>query len=129
MLDKFRSYLLQKDSFRPNHVPYYMKWVADCYSFLNVPDITRINSDQKRQYLNHLAKSHEDWQVKQADTALRLYDYFLSRDLKTAPPGTSAEGHDWPVIEVKLQEALRLRHKAYSTEKTIFSGFGISGHM
>lgn len=26
-----------------------------------------------------MSKSYEDWQVKQADAALKLYDYFLSR--------------------------------------------------
>ncbi|MEW6214422.1 MAG: hypothetical protein AB1478_04340 [Nitrospirota bacterium] len=73
MLEKFRDYLLSKGTIKSNYVPYYVKWAADCYSFLNVPDTTRINSDQKKQYLSHMAKSHEDWQVKQADTALRLY--------------------------------------------------------
>jgi len=118
MLDKFKGYLVQKGDINPNYVPYYVKWVAGCYSFFNASGITRLNTDQKRQYLSDISKNHEDWQVKQADTALRLYDYFLSHELTAETQGTSEEGRDWTAIKVKFQEALRLRHKAYSTEKT-----------
>jgi len=118
MLDNYNDYLIHKASVKANYVPYYLKWVADCYSFLNVPDTTRINSDQKNQYLSDLAKSCEDWQVKQADTALRLYDYFLSQGVDQSSAGTHALGQDWKALEAKMQEALRLRHMSYSTEKT-----------
>ena len=36
------------------------------------------------QFLSEMAKRHEDWQVKQADTALRLYDYYLSKNVRPA---------------------------------------------
>jgi integrase len=32
--------------------------------------------------LKHLAKNHEDWQVNQAENALRIHDYYLSSDQK-----------------------------------------------
>ena len=118
MLDNYNDYLIHKASVKANYVPYYLKWVADCYSFLNVPDTTRINSDQKNQYLSDLAKSCEDWQVKQADTALRLYDYFLSQGADQFSAGTHALRQNWEALAAKMQEALRLRHMSYSTEKT-----------
>lgn len=65
-----------------------------------------------------MAKEFEDWQVKQADTALRFYDYFLSRQLKTPAEVSPGESTDWIFIEKKMQDALRLRHLAYATEKT-----------
>ncbi len=65
---------------KPKYIPHYIKWVSNCYSFLNIPFTTRINSDQKKQFLSHMAKTHEDWQVKQAGTALRLYDFFFQKD-------------------------------------------------
>jgi len=40
----------------------------------------RLANEQKKRFLAHLTKRYEDWQVTQADTALRLYDYFLSRE-------------------------------------------------
>jgi integron integrase len=65
-----------------------------------------------------MAKSHEDWQVKQADMALRLYDYFLSREMKALASEVHGESKEWLFFEEKMREALRLRHMSYSTEKT-----------
>ena len=92
--------------------------------------VNRLTSDQKKEFLSEMAKRHEDWQVKQADTALRLYDYFLANSVKPlvggpGSPGSSAEA--WRPIEDKLREALRLRHRSLSTEKTYlvwFRSFG-----
>jgi integron integrase len=118
MLNNYKSFLLSKGTIKPNYIPYYFKWVGDCYSFLNISDSIRINSAQKEEFLSHMAKSFEDWQVKQADTALRLYDYFLSQHSESPSAVLTGEDGDWKSIEEKMRKALRLRHLAYSTEKT-----------
>lgn len=93
MLEEFRSYLTQKAPIKDKYIPYYLKWVSDCYGFLNKPLSARLNGDQKKEFLSDMAKRHEDWQVKQADLSLRLYDYFLSRKMKTNAEGIpAAEG-------------------------------------
>lgn len=117
MLNEFKEYLLQKGKLKANQISYYLKWIENCYGFLNISDSTLLNSDQKKQFLVHMAKNHEDWQVNQADTALRLYSYFLSQKLKRAIP-TNIASENWGEVEKKLREALRLRHRSYSTEKT-----------
>ncbi len=117
MLKEFREYLLQKGKTKANQIPYYLKWIGECYSFLDLSDSTFLSSDQKKQFLTHMAKTHEDWQVDQADTALRLYHYFLSQKLKVAVPDNEKPG-EWENLEERLREALRLRHRSYSTEKT-----------
>jgi integron integrase len=119
MLNYFRQYLLSERAVKTNYVPYYVKWVGDCYSFLDIADTTPLSADQETQFLSHMAKSYEDWQVKQADAALRLYDFFLSRQLKK-PSTESAGDGEWLSVEEKMRTAMRLRHLAYSTEKTYF---------
>lgn len=56
--------------------------------------------------------------MKQADYALRLYSYFLSRErggsVLTAPDTEDA----WKVLVEETRKALRLRHRSYNTEKT-----------
>lgn len=88
MLSKFSDYLANKASVKPKHLPFCLRWVADCYALLQVPDGTPLNNDQNRLFLAHLAQTHENWQVKQAEGALRLYQYFLSEKLKAS--GTEA---------------------------------------
>ncbi|MEJ5301325.1 MAG: integron integrase [Thermodesulforhabdaceae bacterium] len=65
-----------------------------------------------------MEKKYEEWQVNQADTALRLYDYFLSQTSLPKTGDMSPDKESWRSLEEKMREALRLRHRSLSTEKT-----------
>lgn len=112
MLMKFKTNLIQKILIKEKSVPFYLKWVADGYAFLDSPRSEPLGRQGKEQFLQHLAKTHEDWQVKQAEHALRLYAYFLSL------PDNQTTDLAWTDLENRARHALRLRHRAYSTEKT-----------
>jgi len=49
---------------KPHYIPYYLKWVSDCYNFLDKPMPKRLDIEQKNLFLSHMAKLYEDWQVK-----------------------------------------------------------------
>jgi integron integrase len=126
MLRAYEAFLVKKGTVKPQSVPYYLKWVSDCYSFLNEPLSRRLGAEQKKQFLLDMAKGHEDWQTKQADTALRLYDFFLSKNATPAigePSVLSSHVEKWKPLEEKMREALRLRHRSLSTEKTYLIWF------
>ncbi len=117
MLKNFEAFLKRKGSVKTQYISYYLKWVSDCYHFLNKPMENRLTLEQKSQFLTDMTKRYEDWQVKQADTALRLYDYFLSIN-KSPSSDAPSEKESWSVFEEKMREALRLRHRSLSTEKS-----------
>jgi len=77
-LINFQSFLVSKSSVNKKNASYYIRWVSSCYAFTNQPFSDVLTQTQKQDFLKHFAKTHEDWQVKQAETALRLYDYYLS---------------------------------------------------
>jgi hypothetical protein len=104
MLRVYKTFLLQKKVLKPQYVAFCVKWVSDCYSFLNEPLSTRLTTGQKKHFLSQMGKLHEEWQVKQADTALRLYDYLLSGNKDTSAPMPM----EWKALEAKMPEALRL---------------------
>lgn len=56
--------------------------------------------------------------MNQADTALRLYDYFLSQRESAIKGVTHPDREGWQPLEEKMRKALRLRHRSLSTEKT-----------
>lgn len=95
MLLVFKDYLIQKAVVKEKYVPYYLKWVSDCYSFLDNSDSQVLSLEQKQQFLKYLSKTHEDWQVKQADNALRLYSYFLSAQERNASSGSLDKEREW----------------------------------
>lgn len=119
MLESFKQFLSSKGKVNAKYIPFYLKWVSEGYRFLDIPLIQPIKNEQRSQFLKHLSKNHEDWQVNQADNAFRLYGYFLSSqhpDKANAIPETLL--NDWKAVEEKTIEAIRLRHRSYSTEKT-----------
>jgi len=71
MLNKFKHFLISEKAVKAHYVPYYLKWVGNCYGFLNINDSVLIGSDQKNRFLSQMAQGHEDWQLKQAEAALR----------------------------------------------------------
>jgi hypothetical protein len=98
MLRAYEAFLTKKGAVKTQYVPFYLKWVSDCYAFLNEPMSNRLGSEQKKQFLSQMAKRHEDWQVKQADTVLRLYNYFLSREaLKLEKDGDKFRVYDFRI--------------------------------
>ncbi len=128
MLSGFKSYLSNKAVVSDKYLPFYLKWVADCYSYLSLPQTSVLRSEQRQKYIYHISKSHPDWQVRQADSALRLYGYYLSRSRGRAPAVDQAALDRWQLLEEETRKALRLRHRSYSTEKTYVGWLRDFGH-
>ncbi len=120
MLDTFRHYLSHTAGTKEKYLPYYLKWVSEGYSFLKTELNNPLTGQDRERYLSHLSKNHEDWQVNQADDALRLYGFFLARKSENAavPPVNKDAGGQWPHKEESMTHALRLRHWSLRTEKT-----------
>lgn len=121
MLSAFKKYLTKKSIVKERYIPYYLKWVSDCYSFLDEPDSQVLNPEQNQFFLKHLSKKNEDWQVNQAENAIRLYSYFLSSQHSSAATASPDTESEWNSLEDGTREMLRLKQRAYSTEKTYIS--------
>ena len=118
MLPEFKEYLVRNGHIKDTYIPYYVKWVSLCYEFLDKAIDQKLSSEQKSQFLRHLSRRHEDWQVKQADYALRLYNYFLSRNGKGIKKEAGDHEKEWAWATEETRRALRLRHRSLSTEKS-----------
>jgi hypothetical protein len=56
MIREFESYLSNKKHIKGKYVPYYMKWVSDCYSYLDESVESRLPADRIQTFLSHLSK-------------------------------------------------------------------------
>lgn len=105
MLEPFKNFLSLKGKVNDKYIPFYLKWVTEGYRFLDIPLTQPITNEQKSQFLKHLSKNHEDWQVNQADNALRLYGYFLSSQQSDKSDGIQEKLiNDWKAVEEKTIE-------------------------
>ena len=117
MFARFEQFLIGNGAIQQKQIPYYIKWVKYCYAVCKSPEDKILPADQKKQFLDMLENSREDWQVKQAEQALRLNTFFVSRYGKRPEP-TSDEGKKWNQIIEKMIKVMRLKHLSLDTEKT-----------
>lgn len=120
-----QEYLKAKEAVKEKSIVYYCRWVANYYSHIELG--STLDAAQKRDFLLHMEKSHQDWQVKQAERAIQLYAFYLASSAPLSSPSVGKEGEKkdkaeldqaWSTIETKMREILRLKQRSYSTEKT-----------
>jgi len=105
MLQAFEQFLIKKEDIPGKNATYYVKWVYDCYRFVNKPETQQLTNEQTAEYLSLLTKKHDDWQVQQADRALKLYGYFLSRWQRSEDRASVDSQDTWKEIEKKMRQA------------------------
>lgn len=116
MLKEFQQELAADKSLNSKYVPHYIRWVRDCYGFFRLPPTERLSSEQIRLYLSHLEGSREDWQVRQAEQALRRFDFLLARESPASIP-VEVDHDGWADVFSKTRDVLRVKQMALNTEK------------
>jgi len=117
MLKEFQAYLSAEKHVKDKYVPCYLKWVSECYNYFNESIENRLPIDKKQVFLKYLSKNHEDWQVNQAEYAIRLYQFFLSSKRSEYKKDKNDHSDEWDEMETETRTSLRLRHRSLSTEK------------
>ncbi|MEA2081998.1 MAG: integron integrase [Elusimicrobiota bacterium] len=115
-MKKFENYLRETRIVAENQVPYYVTWVSKFYAFLGKKMNDAVLPGEIDRFIKNTGKYREDWQIKQADDAIRLFLYFLSKKKgEQAPENSEAE---WKTAAELMKKILRLRHRSVSTERT-----------
>jgi hypothetical protein len=117
MFERFEQFLVSNGAILRKQIPYYVKWVTNCYAVCKSHVDKILTADQKKQFLYMWESSREDCQVKQAEQALRLYTFFVSR-YGQRPEPTSDEGKLWNQIIEKMISVIRMKHLSPNNEKT-----------
>ncbi len=117
-LPEFQSFLLERKLAPEKHVPFLAYWVSRFLHFTDKVKAAEYDETAIAEFLDMLRADSRitDWQVRQADDAMRLYYFHYlgqkSRALKNRPIMDSA------TILKEARRLIRLKHYAYSTERT-----------
>ncbi len=119
-LQQFGEFVLKAQLVRENAAPYCVRWVR---RFLTRPASDEPLADQVRRFCEELERHGgcEEWQVRQAEQALRIYFVnFLQRtDWQRQPASTivDEQGRTNPLAALEqLRLRIRTRHYSYRTE-------------
>lgn len=130
ILPDFQKYILKNELAPENQIPFYANWVNKFIRFSNTLQDKPLDL-RIQLFLDALRKDQElqDWQITQADNAITLYiNHFLpiSGGVAKLSPNNIAPENKFPndqEILKKIREALRIKHYAYSTERTYIDWF------
>ena len=118
MMPQFKQFLDSGNFVPDSKIPYYLNWVSQLYNYLHQDMDRAVASEDVEAFLQHLSISREDWQVRQAREAIRLYRYMQKR--KSQPTRDAASGLDagWRAAVDQMTKALRLKKRALTTERS-----------
>ncbi len=118
----FGEFLLKTQLVRPPAAPSFVRWVR---RFLARPASDQPIADQVRGFCEDVERNGgaEEWQVRQAEQALRIYFVnFLQRTEWHRQPASTVmdeQGRTSPLAALEqLRTRLRTRHYSYRTECT-----------
>lgn len=127
-MSRFGEYMLKSRVVPEKYAPYYVKWVRKFMIY--VPDKPGFDfEDRLTVFLDNLKAYHEDWQIDQAEKAVRLY---FSHYLTLSGPGMAltelkpdANGcYSKANVLNATRTLIRLRHYSTSTEQTYIHWIG-----
>jgi hypothetical protein len=128
ILPEFQDFLLSRSLVPEKNVSFYAHWVSKFLAFSNRNE--ELQPDLRvEKFLNYLKsqKNIADWQIKQADDALRLYiHHFLKGKASVLSPNSvlSFTGlpqkslPDFSKIIAEMRQAMRIKHYSYRTERS-----------
>jgi integron integrase len=129
ILPEFQKFITERQLAPENQVPFYANWASRFIRFSNTRQDKPIDL-RIQMFLDGLKNDSklQDWQCNQADHAIKLYTYhFLSGRTSTLSPDQPSETQnifpDAVTVHKKIREALRIKHYAYSTERTYTEWF------
>jgi len=117
---EFENYL-QKLPLPEKVRPFYVFWVKKALSWNKHSPSDVISEETKKRFIKFLESRYEPWQVAQAEEAIKLYNYFLSRREKTACRDKHECEIAWSYLKEEARRLMRLRQLSYRTEKTYLS--------
>ena len=97
-MEDFINYLVSKGFTSKKEGHFYRLWIVNLYDFLGEQPGNRVNNDEIDRYISYISKSKMEWQVKQAQEAIRLYLYYLKRPrIKSGPIGNDIQ-QQWKTV-------------------------------
>jgi integron integrase len=129
ILPEFQKFIAQRKLAPENQAPFYAYWVSKFLRFSNSKQDKPLDL-RIQMFIDSIKKDKkmQEWQITQADNAINLYiNNFLSGNYVNLSPNTEAASDkkfpDHKEVRKQIREILRIKHYAYSTERTYIDWF------
>jgi integron integrase len=123
LLPDFQTFLRQTFNIKDHQTPYYAGWVHQFLTHSKIrPDLKLDNRIQSFLDKMQTQYNKSDWQIRQADRAIRLYIFHFCDPQTRAVLGGCQDQtfqlSDDAILIKKTKEIIRLKHYSRKTERT-----------
>ncbi len=116
-MQAYKDYLLARRMTTPKAVDFYLHWVRQFYRYSQKDIGETVSSEEIDAYLKNLSRKHEKWQVDQAAQAIKLYQFFETRNKTASSRHASGANAQWRAVADDMRNMLRLMHRSVHTER------------
>lgn len=110
-----KNYLLDDVKIKKEVIQYYLKRIKNVIDYYKKKFGDEISNIEKDKFLDYISNSLEEWQIKQADYAIKLYNFYVNKNNQSESIDKSSS---WDKYLEQYINIIRLKHLAYNTEKT-----------
>jgi integrase len=123
-VDGYAKYLLDRRLATENTAPFYLHWVRRYRDFFALGAEGELSEEGLDRFLAGLARECEDWQVRQAAEAVKLYLFYRGHGIAPAAPKRPDPKGQWKELAEQMRRIMRLKHLSPRTEKTYLGWVG-----
>ena len=117
-MHEFSNYLVSKNFTSRKESHFYLLWIKSLYEFVGKNPGTSVENKDIDNYINHITKFKMQWQVKQAQEAIRIYLYYMNQPKTTPISADSNIKAQWKSVASEMVNMLRLKQLSLQTERT-----------
>ena len=117
-MKEFGNYLVSKQFTSKKESHFYQLWIKSLYQFIVKNPGKSVENEEIDCYINYISKSKNEWQVRQAQEAIRLYLYYLNHSKFPSASIDSNIKTQWQTVASEMVNMLRLKQLSLQTERT-----------
>ena len=111
-MEQFANYLISRSIVPQKQVPYYIGWVNSFFRSLGRTTTDKITFEEVDRFIKALSGKREDWQVRQAEEAIRIFLYYLRKNQRPVVSDCTTE-QQWKIVSEEMRNMLRLKQKKH----------------
>lgn len=116
-MEQFKAYLISSKLTDEKRAGFYINWITRFYKSCKKDPEDPVIKEDMDSFLNHLSKTREEWQVKQASLAIQLHQYYKERKKAEKTKECLELNAQWKSVPEDMRKVLRLMHRSYRTEQ------------
>ncbi len=92
-------------------------WVKNLYDYIGKSPGSNVKKEDIDQYISNITKHKQDWQVQQAQEAIRVYMHYKDRPAEPRVGVNDSTKAQWKLVGSQMVNRLRLKQLSLQTER------------